>query len=98
MIQHSREGGQVKVTRIAMFAVVCTLTGCAYSGSMTSSSSAPAVPGANARVVPHTAVVYCHWNGTHCEPPSTTSQGKLSGTVDAYGNVGFNDPDGLPPR
>jgi len=28
----------------------------------------------------------------------TTSQGKLSGTVDAYGNVGFNDPEGLPPR
>jgi len=87
----------VKISRIAMLAAVSTFTGCAFHAPMTASSTQP-VPGANARVVPHTAVVYCHWNGTICEPPMTTSQGKLSGTVDAYGNIGFNDPDGLPPR
>jgi hypothetical protein len=88
----------VRIGIIAILTAVCGLAGCAFHGTMTANSSAPAVPGANAHVVPHTAVVYCHWNGTHCEPPLTTSQGKLSGTVDAYGNVGFNDPDGLPPR
>ena len=83
----------MKVGLIAIIAV-CGLSGCAFHAPMTASS----VPGANAHVLPHTAVVYCHWNGSHCEPPMTTSQGKLSGTVDAYGNIGFNDPEGLPPR
>jgi uncharacterized lipoprotein NlpE involved in copper resistance len=87
----------VKVTLIATLAVLFPLTGCALHAPMTA-TSAQAIAGANARALPHTAVVYCHWNGSHCEPPMTTSQGKLSGTVDAYGNIGFNDPDGLPPR
>jgi hypothetical protein len=94
--QQGRED-KVILTRMAMFTAACTLTGCAFHGPMTA-TSAEAIPGANARVLPHTAVVYCHWNGSHCEPPMTTSLGKLSGTVDAYGNLGFNDPDGLPPR
>jgi hypothetical protein len=88
----------VRVCLIAILTTAYGLTGCAYHGPMTAISSAPAVPGGNAHVLPHTAVVYCHWNGTICERPMTTSQGKLSGTVDAYGNVGFNDPEGLPPR